>query len=153
MRRTLFVLTLARALTGFAFAVEPEEMLADAALEGRAREVSREIRCVVCQSQNIDDSNAPLARDLRLLVRERLAAGDTNAEARAYIVARYGDYVLLKPRFDAQTFVLWLAPAALLLIAGCAAFAFLYNQRRNGALPLTAEEEKALAAMLEEKQC
>lgn len=93
-----------------ALAVEPDEQLADAALEARAREISRDIRCVVCQSENIDDSAAPLARDLRLLVRERLVAGDTDEEVVDFLVARYGDYVLLKPRVKTSTVLLWGAP-------------------------------------------
>ena len=91
-------------------AVEPDEMLADAALEARARAVSATLRCLVCQNQSIDDSNAPLARDLRILVRERLSAGESNEAAIAFVVARYGDFVLLKPPFKPTTWLLWLAP-------------------------------------------
>ena len=97
-----------------AAAVEPDEILADAALEARARDISKELRCLVCQNQSIDDSNAKLARDLRLLVRERITKGDSNRQVIAYIVARYGDFVLLKPPFKATTWALWLGPPLIL---------------------------------------
>ncbi len=97
-------------------AVEPDEVLADPQLEARARDLSRDLRCVVCQNQSIDDSDAPLARDLRILVRERLKSGDSDREVKEFLVARYGDYVLLRPRFGAATFLLWGAP--LLVLAG-----------------------------------
>lgn len=100
-----------------ALAVEPDEMLADPALEARAQAVSKELRCVVCQNQNIDDSSAPLARDMRLLVRERLAAGDTDDQVKAFLVARYGNFVLLKPPFQANTVLLWTGPLLILLLA------------------------------------
>lgn len=100
-----------------ALAVEPDEMLADPVLEARAEGLSKELRCVVCQNQTIDGSAAPLARDMRLLVRERLAAGDTDAEAKAYLVARYGNFVLLKPPFQPDTWALWIGPAIILVIA------------------------------------
>src|SRR6201985_2024159 len=93
-------------------AVLPDEVMADPAKEARARELSRELRCMVCQNQSIDDSEAPLARDLRLLVRERLKAGDSNTQVLDFLVSRYGELVLLKPRFGWDTAVLWLAPAA-----------------------------------------
>ena len=113
VKRTLMVLILAFAALDPAFAVEPDEVLDDPALEARARALSSELRCVVCQSESIDDSNAPLAKDLRLLVRERLRAGDSDAEVIAFIRARYGDYVLLKPPVQGNTLVLWLTPLAL----------------------------------------
>jgi cytochrome c-type biogenesis protein CcmH len=100
-----------------ALAVEPDEMLADPALEARAEALSKELRCVVCQNQTIDGSAAPLARDMRLLVRERLAAGDTDAQAKAYLVARYGNFVLLKPPFQPDTWALWIGPAVILILA------------------------------------
>jgi cytochrome c-type biogenesis protein CcmH len=106
-------------LLGFApaaMAVQPDEILKDVAMEARARELSRELRCMVCQNQSIDDSDAPLARDLRLLVRERLQAGDSNNQVIDFLVARYGEFVLLKPRFSAHTALLWLLPPALLAI-------------------------------------
>ncbi|MFN7173985.1 MAG: cytochrome c-type biogenesis protein [Thermaurantiacus tibetensis] len=101
-----------------AVAVEPDETLADPALEARAREIARGLRCVQCQNQSIDESSAPLARDLRRLVRERLAAGDSDAEVVAEVRARYGDFVLLKPPFDGRTLLLWVGPFAVLVVAG-----------------------------------
>src|SRR5947209_10528603 len=98
-----------------AFAVQPDEILSDPALEARARDLSRELRCLVCQNQSIDDSNAPLARDLRLLVRERLNAGDTDAQVMQFVEDRYGEFVLLRPAFNAHTLLLWLAPLVVLL--------------------------------------
>jgi cytochrome c-type biogenesis protein CcmH len=115
-------------------AVEPDEMLSDPALEARAREISRELRCVVCQSQNIDDSNAPLAKDMRVLVRERLKAGDADEEVIQYFVDRYGEYVLLKPRLRKSTVFLWAAPlAALLAAAGAVAAYFAMMRKRTSA--------------------
>jgi len=118
-RETLFALVAAAGLglAGIvpAHAVQPDEMLADPALEARARSISAELRCLVCQNQSIDDSNAPLARDLRLLVRERLKANDTDEQVRDYIVERYGDFVLLKPPMNAETLLLWLTPILVLL--------------------------------------
>src|ERR1700755_1662030 len=101
-----------------AFAVQPDEILPDQALEARARDLSRELRCMVCQNQSIDDSDAPLARDLRLLGRERLPPGDSDRQVLDFLTARYGQFVLLKPRFGWDTAILWLAPAAVLLIGG-----------------------------------
>lgn len=101
-----------------AVAVEPDETLADPALEARAREIARGLRCVQCQNQSIDESSAPLARDLRRLVRERLAAGDSDAEVVAEVRSRYGDFVLLKPPFDGRTLLLWVGPFAVLVVAG-----------------------------------
>lgn len=106
------------ALTGPCRAVLPDEMLRDAALEARARTLSQELRCVVCQNQSIDDSNAPLARDLRVLLRERLSSGDSDREAVDFIVARYGNFVLLKPPMQWNTLLLWIGPLLALLIAG-----------------------------------
>ena len=103
-------MTLLLGLVGTAFAVDPGEKLADPALEARARAIAAELRCLVCQNQSIDDSDAPLAKDLRLLLRERLSAGASDAEAKAYIVSRYGDFVLLRPPLKPQTLLLWGAP-------------------------------------------
>jgi cytochrome c-type biogenesis protein CcmH len=114
LRRLLLIALLA--LPGPASAVQPDEILQDPALEARARDLSRELRCMVCQNQSIDDSDAPLARDLRLLVRERLQAGDSNSQVIDFLVARYGEFVLLKPRFTGRTALLWLLPPALLAI-------------------------------------
>ena len=118
MKRTVRGLLLAGALFAQApaFAVQPDEMLVDPALEQRARTLSRELRCMVCQNQSIDDSEAPLARDLRLLVRERLKAGDSDQQVLDFLVARYGQFVLLKPRFGWDTALLWGAPAGVLAI-------------------------------------
>lgn len=111
----LAVVTLAAPITSLA--VEPNEMLADPALEARAEVLSKELRCVVCQNQSIDASNAPLARDMRLLVRERIAAGDSDAQAKAYLVERYGNFVLLKPPFQPNTLLLWFGPLLILAVA------------------------------------
>ncbi|MBD3626428.1 MAG: cytochrome c-type biogenesis protein CcmH [Rhodobacteraceae bacterium] len=113
--KTLAVAMMLTALPFAAGAVEPDEILDDPALEARARDISKDLRCVVCQNQDIDGSNAGVARDLRLLVRERLVAGDTDAEVMEFVRARYGDYVLLKPPFKPETYALWLAPAFLVL--------------------------------------
>lgn len=115
-----------------AVAVEPDEMLDDPALEARARAISAGLRCVVCRNQSIDDSNAPLARDLRILLRERLEAGDTDEEAVAYLVDRYGEYILLKPPFSAATLALWIGPAVM-LIGATFGFAMLWRRRTAGA--------------------
>ena len=129
-----------------ALAVEPDEILADPALESRARALSTGLRCLVCQNQSIDDSDAPLARDLRLLIRERLTAGDSDAEVKAYVVSRYGDFVLLKPPFDARTLLLWLSPF-ILLVAG---LLFLATHRRQAAAeqPLTEDERRRVEDLL-----
>jgi cytochrome c-type biogenesis protein CcmH len=137
-----------------ALAVEPSEMLKDPALEGRAREISRALRCVVCQNQSIDDSQAEVAHDMRRAVRERLTAGDSDDQVFAYMVARYGDYVLLKPPFKARTLVLWLGAPALLLIAG---LALLARARRRPAAslpppPLSDAERQRLSAILGEAE-
>ena len=130
MRRVLLVLACLWFAIGSSLAVQPDEVLNDAELEARARAISADIRCLVCQNQSIDDSDAPLARDLRLLVRERLVAGDSNEEVVDYLVARYGEFVLLQPRFGAHTLVLWLGPFAILALA---AFAALRWRRPAGA--------------------
>jgi cytochrome c-type biogenesis protein CcmH len=136
-------------------AVRPDEVLDDPALEATAREISAELRCLVCQNQSIDDSDAPLARDLRLIVRERLKAGDGEEDVIDFVVARYGEFILLRPRFSPQTYLLWLAPLLLLLTGGYLAFR-LFGQRK-GPLPqtpdpLTAQEEAQLNRILEEKR-
>lgn len=132
-------------------AVNPDEVLSDPVLEERARALSVKLRCLVCQNQSIDDSDAPLAKDLRVLVRERLVAGDSDRAAIDYIVARYGEYVLLKPRFAAHTVLLWLSPFALLLI-GIASI--IIRQRRRPQIAgeaLSDEEEAALADILKDR--
>ncbi len=134
-----------------ALATEPSEVLPDPALESRAREIGRALRCVVCQNQSIDDSSAEVARDMRRAVRERLVAGDSDAAVRDFMVARYGDYVLLKPPFRAGTLVLWLGAPLLLLVAGGA---LLLAARRRKAMPvaspapLSDEERRRLDSLL-----
>ncbi|MXU66295.1 cytochrome c-type biogenesis protein [Oceanomicrobium pacificus] len=138
--------------TGPAAAVEVDEILDDPALEARARDLSKELRCLVCRNESIDESNADLARDLRILVRERLVAGDTDDEVIAYLVDRYGDYVLLKPRIGGGNLILWLAAPALLLAGGGIAFVFI--RRRAPAFraeeELSADEEERLAELLKQ---
>lgn len=140
-----------------AHAVQPDEVLDDPALESRAREISKVLRCIVCQNQSIDDSDAPLARDLRLLVRERLVAGDGDQDVKDYLVARYGDYVLLKPPIKPTTYLLWGGPVILFLLALMTAG--LYFRRRSaeartqtGDRPLSAEEKRRLATLLDDDQ-
>ena len=135
-------------------AVQPDEILKDPVQEARARELSKQLRCMVCQNQSIDDSDAPLARDLRLLVRERIGAGDSDSQVIDFLVARYGEFVLLKPRFTPHTLLLWLLPP-LALIGGGLALWF-YSRRRANAgstadpslLRLTEEEEVRLERLL-----
>ena len=127
-----------------ALAVQPDEVLSDAALETRARALSKELRCMVCQNQSIDDSDAPLARDLRLLVRERLTAGDTDQQVIDFLTRRYGEFVLLRPRFSAHTALLWLTPLGVLLI-GALAIAFARRQRVASEANLTPDEKAQLA--------
>jgi len=130
-------------------AVEPGEMLSDPALEARARAISRDIRCLVCQNQSIDDSQAELAHDLRVLIRERLQAGDSDAQVRDFLVARYGDFVLLEPPLKPKTYLLWFGPAAILLVA-LLSIAIYFRRRRNEPAPaaLSAEEQARLRALL-----
>ena len=139
----------ALAFSGPAHAVKPDEMLADPALEARARSLSEGLRCMVCQNQSIDESDADLARDLRVLVRERLKAGDSDAQVMDYVVSRYGEFVLLKPRFEARNALLWSAPALLLLAGGLFVFR---AARRRPAAPraeaLSDEEKAALDTIL-----
>lgn len=160
MRRALRIAILATLLAGppatVALAVQPDEMLADPALEARARAISAGLRCLVCRNESIDDSNAPLARDLRLLVRERIMLGETDAEVIAYIVhgdesfAGYGEYVLLRPTVRGPNLILWLAGP--LMLAGGLGVAFLYLRRRRAAAEpagaLTEAERVRLAEIL-----
>ena len=146
MRRGLLMLALVLAPV-VAGAVQPDEMLADPALEARARVITSELRCVVCQSESVDESNADIARDLRLLVRERIVAGDTDDEVQAFVVARYGEFVLFRPPFSWRNAPLWLAGPVLLLAGGALAFGFIRRRSRAPAPerpPLTAEEEARL---------
>jgi len=145
---------LATLASPFAWAVQPDEILADAALEARARALSKELRCMVCQNQSIDDSDAPLARDLRILVRERLQAGDNDRQVIDLLVARYGEFVLLKPRFSPHTALLWLGPAAILLVGAFGLFLAARRYRSGTAVApaeqanLSPQEQARLAEIL-----
>lgn len=129
---------------GPAYAVQPDEILADPKLEQRARDLSTGFRCLVCQNQSIDESDAPLAKDLRILIREHLTKGDSDVQIRDFVVARYGEFVLLRPRFTAHTAILWATPF-LIILAG---FIVILRRRKNSAVPaesaLSTEEQKAL---------
>ena len=137
-----------------AYAVQPDEIMADPAKELRARDLSRELRCMVCQNQSIDDSEAPLARDLRLLVRERIAAGDSDAEVIDFLVARYGEFVLLKPRVNQHTLLLWLVPPLALLGGGFALWRYSRRRPKSGddtdesVVKLTADEQARLERLM-----
>jgi cytochrome c-type biogenesis protein CcmH len=150
MRHILIVLAMVVLGLGGARAVQPDEVLPNPALEKRARDISGGLRCLVCQNQSIDDSDAPLARDLRLLVRERLKAGDSDRAVTEFVVARYGDFVLLRPPVNLRTIGLWAAPFLILL----AAFAFLWRRGRSMAAPaipaqdLSPDEAARLDAVL-----
>ncbi|ODN70562.1 cytochrome c-type biogenesis protein [Methylobrevis pamukkalensis] len=158
LRRTLaavvVVLAMAMAMpfaAGPAFAVQPDEVMQDPAQEARARALSSEIRCMVCQNQSIDDSDADLARDLRILVRERIAAGDSDADVLDFLVERYGEFVLLKPRFSASNLVLW-AAAPIVLIGGIGAILVAWRRRRAAPASetgLSRDEEARLARILD----
>lgn len=146
-----FLLACALLVAAPALAVQPDEILPDPALEARARDISKELRCLVCRNENIDDSHAGLARDLRLLVRERLTAGDTDEEVIAYIVDRYGEFVLLNPRMSGGNLVIWLAGPGLLLIGGLGALFFIRRQRGGADVAAAAglsPEERARVAEL-----
>jgi cytochrome c-type biogenesis protein CcmH len=147
--RLILVLVLLLAASP-ARAVQPDEMLADPALEARAREISKEIRCLVCQNQSIDDSDAELARDLRIIVRERLVAGDSDAAVRQYLVDRYGDFVLLNPPVKPATYLLWFGPPVLFVVAAIGVFLALRRRRSQPLAPaaLSAAERRRLEAIL-----
>jgi len=133
-------------------AVRTDEMLSDPVLEARARDIGKELRCLVCRNQSVDDSDADLAHDSRVLIRQRLTAGDSNAQVISYIRSRYGDYVLLRPPFQLDTWLLWLGPAAILLAGLWGAGR--YMRRQAGMIappPLSAEEQERLAQILDEK--
>jgi len=145
MKRLALILAL---LATPLFAVEPDEVLEDPVLEERAREISKNVRCVVCQNEPIDSSNAGVARDLRILIRERLVAGDTDAEVEEFLVARYGEFVLFKPPFQPSTYALWLAPIALFGAGGIAA-AVAFRQKQAGkGRGLSAEDDAEAEALL-----
>ncbi len=133
------------------WAVEPDEIMADPVLEARARVISKELRCLVCQNQSIDDSDAGLARDLRILLRQRLTAGDTDQQAKSFLVARYGDFVLLKPPLKPATYVLWFGPLVIFVIAALGAVVYLRRRRpgRVAETALDADERKRLDEILE----
>lgn len=152
MRRVALIgLLLSLAMPGAASAVQPDEMLRDSALESRARDLSRELRCMVCQNQSIDDSEAPLARDLRLLVRERLIKGDSDQQVLSFLVSRYGEFVLLRPPLEWHTLLLWgLPPAA--LAAGTIGLFIMSRRRRSvatEAAPLSRDEEQRLSTLVD----
>jgi len=151
MRTILAALIFLLASLTPALAVNPDEVLADPALEARARAISGELRCMVCQNQSIDDSNADLAKDLRVLVRERLTAGDTDDEVRAYLVSRYGEFVLLKPPLGFNTVLLWGMPVALLALGGMVIFRQMRRKLPSQAAPLSDEEQKALDAIMADR--
>jgi cytochrome c-type biogenesis protein CcmH len=144
--KLLLLLTLLASLAGPALAVQPDEVMKDPALETRARALSSELRCLVCQNESIDDSEAPLARDIRILIRERIGKGESNDSVRAYLVSRYGDFILLKPPFKPETLLLWLSPV---LTLGLGVAAALYARRRApSATPRLSDEEEARLATL-----
>ena len=136
---------------GPAHAVRPDEMLSDPALEARARDVGRELRCLVCRNQSIDDSDADLAHDLRVLVRQRLTAGDSDEQVIAYVRSRYGDFVLLQPPVETTTLLLWAGPALILLLGGIAVARFYRRREAAPPPPLSAEERRRVALLLGEK--
>ena len=148
MRRLALIL-MVLLVSAPALAVQPDEMLKDPALEARARTLSQELRCMVCQNQSIDDSDAPLARDVRLLVRERISAGDTDAQVIDFLVARYGEFVLLKPRMSLHTVLLWATPFAVLVIGGLAFFLAGRRRASEAVVALTPEEEARINALLD----
>lgn len=135
---------------GPAQAVEPDEVLSDPAQEERARDLSAQLRCMVCQNQSIDDSNAALARDLRVLVRDRVSAGDTDAEVLDYIVSRYGEFVLLKPRFSLRNAILWLTPAVFLVAGGLLTLTVMRHRTQRREFLLSPDEEDELRRIIGE---
>ena len=152
VRAIVLAVAAAAMLSGGALAVEPHEKLADPALEARARALSAELRCLVCQNQSIDDSNAELARDLRMLVRERIAAGESDRDVLDFVVARYGEFVLLRPPFNLSTLLLWLAP--LIVLLGAVGYLFHATRQSRRAAPavptaLSDEERASLEKLLQ----
>ncbi len=154
MRRAILVALVMTLLSPAAWAVTPDEMLKDPALEARARQLSQELRCMVCQNQSIDDSEAPLAHDLRVLVRDRLKAGDSDRQVLDYLVARYGEFVLLKPRFEMRTLLLWGLPPLALVAGAVGLMAALRRRRLESAqpAPLSAAEQQRLATLVEQRR-
>lgn len=147
----LLAALVALALAAPAFAVLPSEQLPDPVLEKRALAITKDLRCVVCQNQSIDDSDAPLAADLRVIVRERITAGDTDKQARAFVVARYGNFVLLKPPFEPATLALWLGPLLVLLIGGYGVMRYLSGRREVPDETLDDSERRRADALLNER--
>jgi cytochrome c-type biogenesis protein CcmH len=149
LKRIVAALVVAIGVAGLspAYAVQPDEIMSDPAKETRARDLSRELRCMVCQNQSIDDSEAPLARDLRLLVRERIAAGDSDAQVIDFLVARYGEFVLLKPRLKPHTLLLWLLPP--LALAGGGFALWMHSRRRSRSV--AAEDQSLVKLTFEEE--
>ena len=142
-------------LVGNALALQPNEVLNDPALEARARALSKDIRCLVCQNQSIDDSNADLARDLRVLVRERLQKGDSDPEILDFLVKRYGDFVLLKPPVKVSTYLLWYGPIGIFILGVIGLIVFFRNRRvvpARTTAGLSADEEKRIAALLDDRE-
>jgi cytochrome c-type biogenesis protein CcmH len=154
IRSAALALILVSAMTASAWAVQPSEMLSDPQLEGRARALSAELRCMVCQNQSIDDSDAPLAHDIRVLIRERIAAGQSDEAVKAFLVSRYGDFILLRPPLKMTTWLLWAGPPLILLFG--AAFVFTSLRRRQGQAlsppPLDSAEERRLSALLKDER-
>lgn len=152
MTRLVALILLFVSFAWTARAVEPDEILADPALEARARALTQELRCVVCQNQSVDDSDAPLARDIRVLVRERIKAGDSDAQVRAFMIERYGKFVLLSPPVEGDTLPLWLAPLAIVALGALAAWAYLRSLARQPATApaLSEAEEEAVRRKLDE---
>ena len=151
MRRAILGLALALSLPAAALAVQPDEVLADPALESRAREISQSLRCPVCQGENIDESNAPISRDLRLYVRERLVAGDSDAQVIDAVTTRFGEYVLFEPRAEGGNLILYAAGPLMALVAALGAWGFL-RRRRETATPvaLTVEERARLKSLMDQ---
>jgi cytochrome c-type biogenesis protein CcmH len=158
LQRVVLALAFVAAMATAAHAVQPDEIMSDPVKEARARDLSRELRCMVCQNQSIDDSEAPLARDLRLLVRERIAAGDSDAQVMDFLVARYGEFVLLKPRLNSHTWLLWFLTPLALGAGGIALWAHGRRRARSGGeqddtpLSLTPEEEARINQLIAAEQ-
>lgn len=133
--------------SGLAWAIHPDEILPDPKLETRARSIGKELRCLVCQNESIDDSDADLAHDLRVVVRQRLVAGDTDQQVKDYVVARYGNYVLLKPPVNGETYLLWFGPLLLLIAGGAVAAIYVRRHAMSPPPPLTVEEKQRIAAL------
>jgi cytochrome c-type biogenesis protein CcmH len=153
LKRVVLALAFVAAMATAVHAVQPDEVMSDPVKEARARDLSRELRCMVCQNQSIDDSEAPLARDLRLLVRERIAAGDSDAQVLDFLVARYGEFVLLKPRLNSHTWLLWFLTPLALGAGGIVLWAHGRRRARSGgeqddALSLTPDEEARINQLI-----